>query len=106
MAGLVGWTGWLPRETVPALHLTRPVCKGIFVGSYDDTGPGEAGADKRRVPRLRERAGCRTVAKLNAMSEWTIAQEDPEHFERHRAQDCIIAYCKFPHPAFAGPGLK
>ena len=26
-----------------------------------------------------------TVAKLNAMSEWTIAQEEPEHFARHRA---------------------
>ena len=42
-----------------------------------------------------------TVAKLNAMSEWTIAQEDAEHFERHRAQGCIISYWKFPHPAFA-----
>lgn len=42
-----------------------------------------------------------TVAKLNTMSEWTIAQEEPGHFERHRAQGCIIAYWKFPHPAFA-----
>ena len=42
-----------------------------------------------------------TVAKLNAMSEWTIAQEDPEHFEKHRAQGCIIPYWKYPHPAFA-----
>ena len=29
-----------------------------------------------------------TLANLNAMSEWTIAQEEPEHFERHRAQGC------------------
>lgn len=42
-----------------------------------------------------------TVAGLNAMSEWTIAQEEPEHFARHRAQGCIISYWKFPHPAFA-----
>ena len=42
-----------------------------------------------------------TVAKLNAMSEWTISQEDPEHFQQHRAQGCIIPYWKFPHPAFA-----
>ena len=41
-----------------------------------------------------------TVAKLNAMSEWTIAQEDPEHFEQHRAQGCIIPYWKYPHRAF------
>ena len=41
------------------------------------------------------------VAKLNEMSEWTIAQEDPKHFEIHRAQGCIIPYWKFPHPAFA-----
>jgi hypothetical protein len=40
------------------------------------------------------------VAKLNAMSEWTIAQEDAAHFEQHRAQGCIIPYWKYPHPAF------
>ena len=40
------------------------------------------------------------VAKLNAMSEWTIAQEDEEHFEQRRSQGCIIPYWKFPHPAF------
>ena len=40
------------------------------------------------------------VAKLNAMSEWTIAQEDEEHFEQHRSQGCIIPYWKYPHPAF------
>ena len=40
------------------------------------------------------------VARLNHMSEWTIAQEDPAHFERHRAQGCIIPYWKYPHPAF------
>jgi ectoine hydroxylase-related dioxygenase (phytanoyl-CoA dioxygenase family) len=38
--------------------------------------------------------------KLNAMSEWTIAQEDPVHFEERRSQGCIIPYWKFPHPAF------
>jgi hypothetical protein len=42
------------------------------------------------------------VAKLNAMSEWTIAREDPAHFDQHRAQGCIIPYWRFPHPAFAG----
>ncbi len=41
------------------------------------------------------------VSKLNAMSEWTIAQEDAEHFAQHRAQGCIIPYWKYPHPAFA-----
>ena len=41
------------------------------------------------------------VAGLNAMSEWTIAQEDPAHFEAERARGCIIPYWKFPHPAFA-----
>ena len=41
------------------------------------------------------------VAKLNAMSEWTIAQEDPAHFDRHRAHGCIIPYWRYPHPAFA-----
>lgn len=40
------------------------------------------------------------VAKLNEMSEWTIAQEDETHFEQHRAQGCIIPYWKYPHPAF------
>ena len=40
------------------------------------------------------------VAELNAMSEWTIAQEDPVHFEERRSQGCIIPYWKFPHPAF------
>ena len=40
------------------------------------------------------------VAKLNAMSEWTIAQEDAAHFEQHRALGCIIPYWKYPHPAF------
>ena len=40
------------------------------------------------------------VAKLNAMSEWTIAQEDAEHFEKHRSQGCIIPYWKYPHPTF------
>jgi len=28
------------------------------------------------------------VAMLNHMSEWTIAQEEPEHFERYGAQGC------------------
>ena len=37
------------------------------------------------------------VAKLNAMSEWTIVQEDPAHFEQHRAQGCIIPYWRYPH---------
>ena len=41
------------------------------------------------------------VAKLNAMSEWTIAQEDPAHFDKHRAQGCLIPYWRYPHPAFA-----
>ncbi len=41
------------------------------------------------------------VEKLNAMSEWTTAQEDPAHFEDHRSQGCIISYYKFPHPTFA-----
>lgn len=41
------------------------------------------------------------VAKLNEMSEWTIAQEEAEHFESHRSQGCIIPYWKFPHPAFS-----
>ena len=40
------------------------------------------------------------VAKLNAMSEWTIAQEDEEHFEQHRSQGCIIPYWSIP------PGLS
>ena len=40
------------------------------------------------------------VARLNAMSEWTIAQEDADHFEKNRAQGCIIPYWRFPHPAF------
>ena len=40
------------------------------------------------------------VAKLNAMSEWTIAQEDAEHFEKHRSQGCIIPYWKYPHPTY------
>ncbi len=44
---------------------------------------------------------AQTVAELNVMSEWTIAQEDQEHFDTHRAQGCIISYWKFPHPAFA-----
>ena len=33
-----------------------------------------------------------TVARLNAMSEWTIAQEDPAHFVENRARGCIIPY--------------
>ncbi|MDE0040399.1 MAG: phytanoyl-CoA dioxygenase family protein [Candidatus Poribacteria bacterium] len=41
------------------------------------------------------------VAKLNAMSEWTIAQEDPAHFDQHRSQGCIIPYWRYPHPAYA-----
>ena len=41
------------------------------------------------------------VAKLNAMSEWTIAQEDPAHFDQHRSQGCLIPYWRYPHPAFA-----
>lgn len=41
-----------------------------------------------------------TIARLNEMSEWTIAQEVPEHFERRRSQGCIISYAKYPHPAF------
>ena len=41
------------------------------------------------------------VAKLNAMSEWTIAQEDPAHFDQHRSRGCIIPYWRYPHPAFA-----
>ena len=41
------------------------------------------------------------VAKLNAMSEWTIAQEDPAHFDRYRAHGCIIPYWRYPHSAFA-----
>ena len=41
-----------------------------------------------------------TVARLNAMSEWTMAQEDPAHFAEQRARGCIIPYWKFPHPAF------
>ena len=40
------------------------------------------------------------IASLNAMSEWTITQEDPVHFEEHRSQGCIIPYYKFPHPTF------
>ncbi|MEM7028579.1 MAG: phytanoyl-CoA dioxygenase family protein [Chloroflexota bacterium] len=40
------------------------------------------------------------VTKLNHMSTWTIAQEDEAHFERHRAQGCIIPYWKYPHSAF------
>ena len=44
--------------------------------------------------------GPEMVAKLNAMSEWTIAQEDPAHFDQHRSQGCIIPYWRFPHPAF------
>ena len=45
--------------------------------------------------------GPEMVAKLNAMSEWTIVQEDPAHFDQHRSQGCIIPYWRFPHPAFA-----
>ena len=45
--------------------------------------------------------GPEMVAKLNAMSEWTIAQEDPSHFNQRRAHGCIIPYWRFPHPAFA-----
>ena len=41
------------------------------------------------------------VNKLNAMSEWTIAREDPAHFDQHRAQGCIIPYWRYPHPTFA-----
>ena len=41
------------------------------------------------------------VAKLNAMSEWMIAQQDEEHFEQHRSQGCIIPYWTCPHPTFA-----
>ena len=41
------------------------------------------------------------VTKLNAMSKWTIAQEDPAHFDQYRAQGCIIPYWRYPHPAFA-----
>ena len=41
------------------------------------------------------------VTKLNAMSEWTIGQEDPAHFDQCRAQGCIIPYWRHPHPAFA-----
>jgi hypothetical protein len=41
------------------------------------------------------------IASLNTMSEWTITQEDPVHFEEHRSQGCIIPYYKFPHPTFA-----
>lgn len=41
------------------------------------------------------------VAKLNATGEWTIAQEDPEHFDQRRSHGCIIPYWKYPHPAFA-----
>ena len=41
------------------------------------------------------------VAKLNAMSEWTIAQEDSAHFDQHRSQGCLIPYWRYPHPAFA-----
>ena len=41
------------------------------------------------------------VNKLNDMSEWIIAQEDPAHFDQNRAQGCIIPYWRFPHPAFA-----
>ena len=41
------------------------------------------------------------VTKLNAMSEWTIAQEDPAHFDQYRAQGCIIPYWRYPHPEFA-----
>jgi hypothetical protein len=40
------------------------------------------------------------VAKLNAMSEWTIAHEAPEHFEQHQSQGCIIPYWNYPHPTF------
>ena len=40
------------------------------------------------------------VAKLNASSEWTIAHEDPEHFEQHQSQGCIIPYWNYPHPTF------
>lgn len=45
-----------------------------------------------------------TVANLNAMSEWTIEKQrldNPDHFERHRSQGCIIPYWKYPHTAFA-----
>ena len=40
------------------------------------------------------------VAKLNAMSEWMIGQQDEEHFEQHRSQGCIIPYWTCPHPTF------
>lgn len=38
------------------------------------------------------------VTKLNTMSEWTIAQEDPAHFDQHRAHGCIIPYWRYPTP--------
>ncbi len=40
------------------------------------------------------------VAKLNAMSDWIIAQQDEDHFEQHRSQGCIIPYWTCPHPTF------
>ena len=41
-----------------------------------------------------------TVARLNAMSEWTLAQVDPAHFAENRARGSIIPYWTHPHPAF------
>ena len=42
-----------------------------------------------------------TVAGLNEMSEWTLAQVDPSHFAENRARGSIIPYWTYPHPAFA-----
>ena len=41
-----------------------------------------------------------TIARLNEMAEWTIAQIEPEHFEKRRSQGCIVPFFKYPHPAF------
>ena len=41
-----------------------------------------------------------TVAGLNEMSEWTLAQVDPSHFADNRARGSIIPYWTYPHPAF------
>ena len=41
-----------------------------------------------------------TVARLNAMSEWTLAQVDAAHFADNRARGSIIPYWTYPHPAF------
>ena len=41
-----------------------------------------------------------TVARLNAMSEWTLAQVDAAHFAENRARGSIIPYWTYPHPAF------